>query len=78
MKKIVKWGMLLCVTLAISTMRGDSTEPPETDGRVPFWGTSCGPVWCLPSGQCYQTCCTYVFWTNTGCDIVGVGSNNEL
>ncbi len=34
-----------------------------------FWGTSCGGVWTDPSGNSYQTCCYYVFWVNTGCDV---------
>ena len=34
-----------------------------------FWGESCGPTWTLPTGESYQTCCYYVFWINTGCNV---------
>jgi hypothetical protein len=34
-----------------------------------FWGESCGGSWTLPTGESYRTCCYYVFWINTGCDV---------
>ncbi len=36
-----------------------------------FWGTSCGRGFSLEDGSCYKTCCYYVLWVNTGCEIVG-------
>ncbi|TRX21337.1 hypothetical protein FNW25_00560 [Flavobacterium franklandianum] len=36
-----------------------------------FWGTSCGGGWTTPTGECYKTCCYYIFWMESGCDVVG-------
>ena len=41
------------------------------DSTLKFWGTSCGSGWSITGNDCYQTCCYYVFWINTGCEIVG-------
>ena len=41
----------------------------ETAEVYRFWGESCGGSWTLPTGESYRTCCYYVFWINTGCEI---------
>ena len=41
----------------------------ETSEVYRFWGESCGGSWTLPTGESYRTCCYYVFWINTGCEI---------
>lgn len=43
---------------------------PELANRR-FWGTECGVSWTVPTGECYKSCCYYVFWLENGCDVVG-------
>ena len=42
----------------------------EQSKARPFFGESCGGCWTVPSGQSYQTCCYYIFWIESGCDVV--------
>lgn len=41
------------------------------DSVMKFWGTSCGGSFELEEGSCYKTCCYYIFWMESGCDVVG-------
>ncbi|GGD95806.1 hypothetical protein [Planktosalinus lacus] len=76
MKKALKILSLLLVTFAMFSMKSSNLSKSQ-ENKGPFWGTSCGEVWCMPNGQCYQTCCYYVFWINTGCEIVGAGNQQQ-
>ena len=52
----------------IEEINKTNNNPAST---LKFWGESCGGSWSTPNGQCYKTCCYYVLWMNTGCDVVG-------
>lgn len=41
----------------------------DPSSTMKFWGTSCGRSFSLEPGSCYQNCCYYVLWTNTGCEV---------
>lgn len=43
----------------------------DPSSTMKFWGTSCGGSFSLEAGSCYKTCCYYVFWIESGCDVVG-------
>lgn len=34
-----------------------------------FFGWQCGLTWGTPGGGCFTTCCYYVFWVQTTCDV---------
>lgn len=41
------------------------------ESAMKFWGTSCGPSWTTPTGECYKTCCYYILWIENDCNQVG-------
>lgn len=63
---------IIASVLTLSAVLFVYSQNTDTSGESgsKFWGTQCGPVWELPNGQTYQTCCYYIFWMQTSCDIV--------
>lgn len=39
-----------------------------------FWGWECGTEYSIEPGSCWVTCCYYVLWISTGCDIYNCNS----